>query len=391
MVCEKTEDKKKKHQSERKDSGGVFLLKKIAVLFGGGACEREISVITGTLACNLLQGEYDVLPVYLDENWRAYTSPSFFQVELFRKGDFLKGAKRIVFDGNGVYELYANGKKRRAVCRLDGALNCCHGGLGEGGGVSAWMALNGIPLASPGVAPSAICMDKALTKLVAKALSIPVVDGIRVQEEDYQKRGEFLLKNIERRLKFPVIIKPAHLGSSIGIAVAKDLEEIRQALKVAFALDDCVVIEKFLLGKKDVNCAAYSLKGEVYVSEAEEAFSSYDGVYGFEQKYIRKEKKEGGRSLLTGALRQKIRGYTRTIYKRLNMLGVVRVDYLVQGEKVYLSEVNTVPGSLAYYLFCDRVSEAKTFFAALVEDAILRSSGEKKRLVTTGVLETITK
>lgn len=367
------------------------MLKKIAVLFGGGACEREISVITGTLASNLLQGEYEVLPVYFDEEWRAYTSLFFFQVEFFRKGNFLKGAKRIAFDGGGVYELYAGGKKRKLLCRLDGALNCCHGGLGEGGGVSALMALNAIPLASPSIAPSSVCMDKALTKLVAKALSIPVVDGLRVREEDYQKRGEFLLKNIERRLKFPVIIKPVHLGSSIGIAVAKDAEEIRRGLETAFAMDDCVVIEKFLLGKKDVNCAAYALKGEVYVSEAEEAFSSYDGVYGFEQKYIRKEQKDGGRSLLTGTLRQKIRGYTRTIYKRLNMSGVVRVDYLVQGEKVYLSEVNTVPGSLAYYLFCDRISEAKSFFAALVEDAILRSSGEKKRLVTTGVLETISK
>ena len=347
------------------------MLKKIAVVFGGAGCEREISVITGTFACNLLRGEYDVLPVYFDENWRAYTSQAFFEVERFRKGDFMKGAKRIVFDGGWLYELYGKEKRRKPLCRLDGGLNCCHGGLGEGGGVSALFALNGIPLASPPIAPSALCM--------------------RVREEDYKKRGGFLLKNMERRLKFPVIIKPTHLGSSIGIAVAKDEGETRAALDAAFALDDEVVIERFLVGKKDVNCAAYSLGGEVYVSEAEEAFSSYDGVYGFEQKYIKKEQKEGGRVLLTGALRQKIRGYTRTVYKRLNMSGVVRVDYLVQGDKVYLSEVNTVPGSLAYYLFCDRISEAKAFFSALVEDAICRAREGKKKSVTTGVLETATK
>lgn len=367
------------------------MLKKIAVVFGGAGCEREISVITGTFACNLLRAEYDVLPMYFDENWQAYTSQTFFEVERFRKGDFLKGAKRIVVDGGWVYELYGKEKRRRPLCRLDAGLNCCHGGLGEGGGVSALFALNGIPLASPSVTPSALCMDKALTKLVAKALCIPVVDGMRVREEDYQKRGAFLLKNMERRLKFPVIIKPTHLGSSIGIAVANDEAEARAGLDAAFALDDEVVIERFLVGKKDVNCAAYSLGGEVYVSEAEEAFSSYDGVYGFEQKYIKKEQKEGGRVLLTGALRQKIRGYTRTVYKRLNMSGVVRVDYLVQGDKVYLSEVNTVPGSLAYYLFCDRISEAKAFFSAIVEDAIHRAKKGKKRSVTTGVLETAAK
>ncbi len=367
------------------------MLKKIAVVFGGAGCEREISVITGTFACNLLRGEYDVLPIYFDENWRAYTSQSFFEVGRFRKGDFMKDAKRVAFDGGWLYELYAKDKRRRPLCRLDGGLNCCHGGLGEGGGISALFALSGIPFASPSIAPSAVCMDKALTKLVAKALSIPVVDGMRVREEDYRKRGGFLLKNMERRLKFPVIIKPTHLGSSIGIAVAKDEAETRAALDAAFALDNEVVIERFLVGKKDVNCAAYSLGGEVYVSEAEEAFSSYDGVYGFEQKYIKKEQKEGGRVLLTGALRQKIRGYTRTVYKRLNMSGVVRVDFLVQGDKVYLSEVNTVPGSLAYYLFCDRISEAKAFFSALVEDAICKAKEGKKQSLTTGVLETATK
>lgn len=368
------------------------MLKKIAVVFGGGACEKEISVITGTFACNLLRGgKYDVLPVFLDENYDAYTSSSFFEIGAFKEKDFLKKARRIVANGGGVYELNGKSKRLKKICDLQGALNCCHGGLGEGGGVSALFEMQGVPLASPSTAPSAVCMDKALTKLVAKGLNIPVVDGIRVKECDYRKRGRFLLKNMIRRLKFPVIVKPNRLGSSIGIAVANDEEQVKNALEAAFALDDCVVIERFLVGKKDVNCAAYSLGGEIYVSEAEEAFSSYDGVYGFEQKYIKKEQKSGGRVLLSGILRQRIRGYTKTIYKKLNMSGVVRVDYLVQGEKVYLSEVNTVPGSLAYYLFCDRISEAKAFFEALIDDAIERAGAEKKKILSTGVLDTIVK
>jgi D-alanine-D-alanine ligase len=129
----------------------------------------------------------------------------------------------------------------------------------------------------------------------------------------------------------------------------------------------------------------------VFVSEPETAFSSHDKVYGFEDKYIRKKEKGGGRCLLTGAVRQKIRGYTKTIYRRMNMSGVVRVDYLIQGEKVYLSEVNTVPGSLSYYLFCERISEARVFFETLVEDGLERFERSGKKLVTTGVLETAVK
>ena len=367
-------------------------MKKIAVVFGGSACEREISIITGTLACNLLRGgSYDVIPLYLHEDGAWFTSSDFFEIERFRAGTHLKRAKRVLLQAGELFEVGEKGGKLKKFCRLDGALNCCHGGFGEGGGVSAVFEMQGVPLASPSIAPSAVCMDKAMTKLFAKALNIPVVDGLRVCEQDYNKRGEFLLKNIARRLKFPVIVKPNRLGSSIGIAVAHDEEGVRAALQSAFELDDCVVIERFLTDKKDVNCAAYSMNGEVYVSEAEEAFSSHDEVYGFEQKYIKKEQKSGGRCLLTGSMRQKIRSYTRTMYKRLNMRGVVRMDYLVQGDKVYLSEVNTVPGSLAYYLFCDRISEAKAFFEGLIAEALAEGELPKKKLVTTGILQTIRK
>ena len=93
--------------------------------------------------------------------------------------------------------------------------------------------------------------------------------------------------------------------------------------------------------------------------------------------------------MLKGILRDKIRSYTRTVYKRLNLRGVVRVDYLVQGENVYLSEVNTVPGSLAYYLFCERISDAREFFGALIEEAIARNAREQKKTITTGILHTV--
>lgn len=367
-------------------------MKKVAVIFGGEACEREISIITGTFACNVLRGgKYSVLPVFLDEKKRAWTSEKFFEIGAFKEKDFLKKAEEIIIKGGTVYALNEKNNRLKRLCGLVGALNCCHGGFGEGGGVSAWMEMQGVPLASPPMAASAICLDKALTKVVAKGLNIPIVDGMRVRECDYRHRGEFLLKNIARRLKFPVIIKPTHLGSSIGIRVAKDEEETKRAIEAAFQLDNCVLIERFLEAKRDVNCAAYSLGDEVYVSEAEEAFSAANCVYGFQEKYLKKEQKCGGRVLLSGILRQKIRSYTRTIYKKLNLVGVVRVDYLVEGDKVYLSEVNTVPGSLAYYLFCDRISETKSFLEALIDDAVSKNQESNKQSISTGILNSIAK
>jgi D-alanine-D-alanine ligase len=285
--------------------------------------------------------------------------------------------------------------KMKRLTKIDVAINCCHGGLGEGGGVSALAEWNGIPIASPDLTSSGVFMDKSTTKLIARALNVPTVEYIRVNEKDYERRGAFLLKSIKSRLKYPVIIKPAHLGSSIGITLAQSEEELKTALAAAFALDDRVIIEKYLADKQDVNCAAYALDGKISVSEPELAFG--EGIYSFEEKYLRRSSdhgtpissKGGGRYAVSGELREKIRSYTRTIYKRMNLQGAVRMDFLISEGKAYLCEVNTVPGSLAYYLFCDKISEAKQFVTALLEDAWKQGEMEEKKLVTTGILHSV--
>ena len=138
-----------------------------------------------------------------------------------------------------------------------------------------------------------------------------------------------------------------------------------------------------------MNCAAYSLNGEIITSEVETAFG--EGVYSFEEKYVKRkaDSKSGTREILDGDLREKIRAYTKTVYKRMNMQGVVRMDFLVSDNKAYLCEVNTVPGSLAYYLFCERISDAKTFFTDLLDEAIANADSENKRIVTTGILRSV--
>ncbi len=371
-------------------------MRKVAVLFGGRSCEREISVLTGVFAGNILQAAgYSVLPVYLHTDGKAYTAAAMTDVAFFRTFQPSK-SKRIFFDGRTVYAMNIRKGKMKRLSEVDAALNCCHGGLGEGGGVSAWMAGQGIPLASPDLTASGVFMDKCLTKLIMRGLNVPVVEYIRVNEKDYQKRGAFLLKTIESRLKFPVVIKPAHLGSSIGIAVAKDEAEAKAAIESAFALDNRVIIEKYLQNKADVNCAAYSVGGEIFVSEPEKAFG--DGLYSFEEKYVKRGSdgvlgkgeisvNDGGRCGLNKELRDKIRAYTKTVYKRMNLRGIVRMDFLVAQEKAYLCEVNTVPGSLAYYLFCERITDAKRLFAAVIEEAISAAESEKKGLITTGILD----
>lgn len=366
-------------------------MRKIAILFGGKSNENEISVLTGVFVLNLIDREkYLPVPVYIHTDGQMYTSPQMSDLGVFRKGDF-SSFKRIFFDGGGMYAFNPAKTKVKFLGKIDGALNCCHGGLGEGGGISALMQLNEIPLASPGLTASGVFLDKTLTKLAAKALNIPVVEYIRVNERDYARRGRFLLKSIASRLKYPVVVKPAHLGSSIGVALAESEEEAEKAIRTAFLLDDRVIIERFVRGKRDINCAAYSLKGEIFVSEPEEA-SSGEKIYSFADKYLKPEGKgerQRGEADLPDGTREAIRSYTRTLYKRMNLKGIVRMDFLLSEGKIYLGEVNTVPGSLAYYLFCERVSDAKNLFSDLIDDAISSAAEGKKQLISTGILQTV--
>ena len=374
-------------------------MRKVAVVFGGRSCENEISVLTGVFVMNVLDKQrYQVIPIYLHTDGGAYTADEMLDLATFKKKRFEK-FNRVVLDGGVLYAIHAAKKKIKRIAKLDAAINCCHGGLGEGGGVAAWMECNGVPFASPDLTASGVFMDKCMTKVVLRGLGIPTVDYIRVNESDYKKRGAFLLKSIESRLQYPVIVKPAHLGSSIGIAVAKDEGQAKAALESAFALDDRVIIERFLENKLDVNCAAYTLNGEIFVSEPECAFGK--GVYSFEEKYVKRKAdgeqgvlaengaKGGGRYALTGEIRDKIRAYTKTVYKRMNLFGAVRMDFLVHESGVFLCEVNTVPGSLAYYLFCERVMDARAFFSDLIEEAVAQSAKKKKNIVSTGILQDV--
>lgn len=371
-------------------------MRKVAVIFGGKSCENEISVLTGVFVMNLIDREkYTVIPVYIHTDGGTYTSPKMTNLDTFKQKNY-RDFQRVVFDNGFLYAFQSDKKKIKRLAKIDVALNCCHGGLGEGGGVSAIMEWNGIPLASPDLTASGVFMDKCMTKTVMRGLGVPTVDYLRATERDYKKRGAFLLKSIEGRLKYPVVIKPAHLGSSIGISLAKNETEAKAAIENAFLLDDRVIIEKYLADKQDVNCAACLIKGEICVSEPEAAFGA--GIYSFEEKYVKRKAdvssamlsaKGGGGVTLKGEIRDKIRAYTRTVYKRMNLRGAVRMDFLVSQNEVYLCEVNTVPGSLAYYLFCERIMDARAFFSDLLEEAVRSHTESKKQIVATGILRSV--
>ena len=347
--------------------------KNIAVFFGGVSSENEISIITGTMVCNVLKkGGQTVWPVYITQEGRYLCGGNLADIKNF-SGEVLPKAAECAFEKGGLVILSKRGKikERVPVCA---AVNCCHGGWGEGGGISGLCAALSIPLASAGVFESSSLLDKYLTKILMKGLDVSTV------EYDYLRDicGATHIKN------FPVMVKPVHLGSSIGVVKAGNAEELSAALEAAFMLDGGVIVERYITGRREINCAAYFADGKVITSPCEEVFGG--DILSYDDKYSG----NGRRAFpaeITQDMADKIRGLTQEVYSKLNMRGIVRFDFIVEGDSVYLSEVNTVPGSLSHYLLTQNFEEFYKLLLTLIEQARTDfTQSASKTLINTGII-----
>ena len=348
--------------------------KTVAVFFGGNSNEHEISVITGMLAVNLLRAsEFRVLPVYLPREGGMLSSTDMLAVADFREGAYRRFPA--VELGKGVL---IDAKKRKRAEKIDCALNCCHGGAGEDGTLAALLRWYQIPSASPDTPISSIFMDKAISKYAVRGLGIPcALSGVVKEGED----GE----NVAEMLGYPVIVKPARLGSSIGIKVAHDSGELKKALDLAFELDSCALLEEYFADKRDLNCAVCRVNGEIKLSPVEEVFSSED-ILTFSEKY----EGDGARTSALPAdipeeTAKKVQDITKQIYEAFGGAGVMRADFLLVEDRVYFNELNTVPGSLSCYLFAPKLSEAKNFLVSLIGEGM--KPKKEKAVVKSGILE----
>lgn len=352
----------------------------VAIFYGGKSCEHEISVLTGLFVCRILEEAYTVIPVYVGLDNALYYAEDAQSVSDYKSLSVEK-RKELVLIGN---TLYFKGRLFRKYKKIDCAFNCCHGGLGEGGGLAALVAWNNVPLASPDFVLSGVFQDKYLTKLVVKSLGIHVAEGMKIAEETYQKRKGLAVKWLERSLGYPMIVKPNHLGSSIGIAVVHNMEELNTALLAAFTYDSSALIEKYLPEKRDINCAAYGTDS-IVLSRLEEA-NSEEAFLTYDEKYLVKRNATLPAEL-DEKLAEQIRTATKKIYKNLAFSGIVRIDYIISGEKLYFNELNVVPGSLAYYLFSDKLTDAKKLFQEQIEYALSKNEWKPKEILISDILK----
>jgi D-alanine-D-alanine ligase len=346
--------------------------KNILVIFGGKSCEHDISVVTALQTMNAVNADRygAVVPLYIRED-KLYSGDALKDIRTYSDFSSKKSELRTAEFFNGGIFIRKFGPFKKRVF-IDAAVLCCHGGIGENGGLQGLLEFYNIPYTSPGISASAVFMDKVLTKEVLTAKKLPVLPYYVVGDLDIETTRP------QGGLNYPLIVKPASLGSSIGIGVAHNIDALKTACVVAAEFDSKIVVEKALVDFFEINCAAVKDGNDIIVSECEKPVS-WEEFLSFDEKYCGGRGAEGMKGLrreypanISENLRTAVRNFTRTIYSHFNMKGCVRVDFLIDKNEgdVYVNEVNTIPGSLAHYLFAENGITFGNLIDITIETAI---------------------
>lgn len=316
----------------------------IAVFFGGRSCEHDISIITGLQAMSAASRK--TIGVYIAADGVWWSGDGFDSVSAVKNMRF--HPKRVHIRPGEPY-LYC---KNRRLCKIDAALLCMHGMLGEDGALQGLLEMCGIPYTGSGVLASAIGMNKAESKRVFEHAGLDVLPYAVVRREEYEQDAQVSTKSIIEEIKLPVIVKPCNLGSSIGISVAKTRTELYAALRVAFEWDDVAIVEKALTDFIEVNCAVLDTGEKLIVSDTEQPvgwkeFLTFSDKYSADVKSARHKIP----AEIDEKLNEQVQNLAVRTFEAVGCSGVARVDFLVKDFAVYINEINTIPGSLSCALF----------------------------------------
>lgn len=345
-------------------------MKNVLLVFGGMSYEHDISVVTAfqIMKKSRLENVNLVLFYVSRENKFFVCNKNNVKISDFSNKNFKgenKNFKEVCFVSGETKKVFMKTRfGLKEYIQTDAAIFCCHGGDGENGRLVSYFELNGVPCSAGTSDALAVCMDKTLFKNTMKGMKIPVVAGFEVERSCYLKNKN-CLENYLKFYKFPLIVKVNSGGSSIGVFVAENMEELDEKLSQAFELDDRVVIEKFIKNAREFNIAVIGDGKSFEVSEIDEPIKD-DELLTFADKYLKTDSKgvKGGKSGMDSSkrkfpadidesLKTKIQKIAERIFIGLGLRGVVRIDFLYDeaNDKVYVCEVNAIPGSLAYYFF----------------------------------------
>lgn len=347
----------------------------VGVIFGGKSVEHEVSIIS---ACEIMgyidPNKYNVVPIYIDKDNTWYTGMHLKDIINYRDIDLVKryATKVSLVKSNNKYFLQTLGFFKRNLYTVDVILPIGHGTYMEDGTLQGYLSMLGIPYVGSSVSASALGQDKVLLKQILKENDIPTTNYIWFTSKEYEENKKDIIDKIESTFKYPLYVKPATLGSSIGITKVTKTKDLIDAIKEALLFDNKIIIEEAVSNLKEVNVSVLGNSDKYEVSPIEEINSCSD-FYSFKEKYVdgytkTVSKSNRAKPLISKEMMEDIKKYAALTFKAIGASGVVRVDFLIDEKnlKIYVGEINTVPGALAAYLWL----ESKTSQSELIDDLI---------------------
>ncbi len=382
---------------------------KVGVIYGGETVEHEVSIISAVQAMNKMdQEKYDIIPIYITKDREWYTGEMLKDIEIYEDLNLIKkyGKNVILYYNKGAYILQNKKFPRNIVTDIDIVFPIMHGTNGEDGVIQGYLQAIGIPFVGSNIYASVVGQDKVYMKNIFEKAKLPLVKYTWFYDCDYKADKDSVLKDINK-LKYPVIVKPATTGSSVGIQVAGDENELIDAIDNAIQYDNKIVVEEVIENLKEVNISVLGNYEHQRLSEIEEVISA-DKFLTYAEKYIGNGKtklKNGIKTPIKGVskgmasanrklpadisdkVKKEVETIATTAFKVLGSSGVCRIDFLIdeKTKNVYINEINSIPGSLAFYLW-----EAKGVrFTELLDDMInIGIKDYKKRASKTHSFET---
>ncbi|MDD7148392.1 MAG: D-alanine--D-alanine ligase family protein [Lachnospiraceae bacterium] len=371
---------------------------RVAMVFGGKSVEHEVSVISGIQAVmNMDTDKYEVIPVYMTKKNDMYIGEDIGKIESYKDIDgLLKRSQRVIMMNEGdrvvllQYPLKKFGKNYSQ--EIDVVFPVVHGTNVEDGALQGYFKTLGVPFVGCDVTASAVGMDKYIMKAILKESDVPVLDAKVFTLSDYAEIDE-MIATIESAIGYPVIVKPVNLGSSVGISVAKDRVELTRSIDDAYRYATKVLVEHAISNLREINCAVLGDENEAVASECEEPLHTKD-ILSYEDKYVSNAKGSGSKGMasvsrkipaeLTPEKREEVRELAVRAFQALGCNGVSRIDFMIDEDngKLYFNEINTIPGSLAFYLWEPIGVPYKELLDRMIGLALKRERTEKNLTFT---------
>ncbi len=370
--------------------------KRIGILIGGKSVEHEVSIITGLQVFeNIDRDNYEPIIIYISKDGRWLLGESLYNINNY-KNKSLKDAYEVVpIANNNKLILYPHPMKikrklfkgffrKPKLVEVDLLFPAIHGTNAEDGCIHGLCQMNSIPCAFGTVLSSAAGMDKVIMKKLFAADNLPIVDYIWFYKNEFFDNMEKVIANSEI-LGYPLIVKPANLGSSVGINKANNQEELIHAIQVAISYDKKIIVEKCVENLREINCAVMGYEDELITSLCEEPLN-YKDFLSYEDKYINNSKNNinGKRKIpadIDEETRDKIFELAKLAFKAIDCSGNARIDFLYDGNNIYINEINTIPGSLAFYLW-----EAKGISFKELITKIINIAEEEAKVRSTNII-----